>query len=572
MPSLKERIIHALVSNRLLQPAQLEEALRIQQTQGGSLQKILVDRGFVNATDLLSAVSQGLGIPPISLHRITLDPKLKTVIPREVATQHQLLPVSCIGRTLTIAMADPLNIFALETLTTMTGLSINPFLARAEEVEEAIDRYYGTGVEETLEGIAHETQAALDVMKAQAGEEADAEHLLKLIHEPPVVKLTDALLARAIRLRSSDLLIEPMEQRVRVRYRVDGVLREGETPPKPLHQAIVSRIKVMAELNIAEHRLPQDGHFSFSIEDRVVDVRVSVLPSSFGEKVVLRILDKGQLNLNLDDLGFAPEDLATLRRCAARPHGMILSTGPTGSGKTTTLYALLTLIDRPEKNLITVEDPVEYQLEGINQVTTKAEIGLTFASALRAILRQDPDVIMIGEIRDAETADMAVKSALTGHLVLSTLHTNSASGTVVRLVNMGIEPFLINSCLMAVIGQRLVRKICTRCKQSYLPPAGVARKLGLLDASGRVRELARGAGCAACLRSGYRGRDVIAEMLVLTPEIRDLILRRAQERDIEEAARRTGMRTLREHGLQKALAHLTSLDEVFRTTMGEAAE
>ncbi|MBI3319429.1 MAG: Flp pilus assembly complex ATPase component TadA, partial [Candidatus Omnitrophica bacterium] len=460
MSSLKERLIDVLVSNRLLQPAQLDEALRIQQTQGGSLQKILVDRGFVNATDLLSAISQGLGIPPISLRRITLDPKLKTVIPRDVAKQHQLLPVSCIGQTLTIAMADPLNIFALETLTTMTGFSINPFLARAEEVEDAIDRYYGTGVEETLQEIAHETQVALDMMKTQAGEEGDADQLLKLIQAPPVVKLTDALLAKAIRLRSSDLLIEPMEQRVRVRYRVDGVLREGETPPKPLHQAIVSRIKIMAELNIAEHRLPQDGHFSVSVEERAVDVRVSVLPSSFGEKVVLRILDKGQLNLNLDHLGFTPEDLATLKRCAARPHGLILSTGPTGSGKTTTLYAMLTLIDRPEKNLVTVEDPVEYHLDGINQVTTKAEIGLTFAKALRAILRQDPDVIMVGEIRDAETADMAVKSALTGHLVFSTLHTNSAAGTIVRLVNMGIEPFLINSCLMAVIGQRLVRKIC----------------------------------------------------------------------------------------------------------------
>jgi len=570
MPTLKERILDVLVSNRFLKPEQLEEALKIQRASGGSLQKILVEQGFVNEADLLSAVSQGLGIPHINLTRMKIDPALKRLIPRDIAQQYQLMPVSCMGQTLTVAMVDPLNVFALDTMTTMTGLTINPMLTSSKEMQEVIDLYYGTGVEETLQEIVRETEAAsVEVVKAMAEEETDVDRLLKLTQEVPVVRLTDAMLTRAVRLRASDLLIEPMERSLRVRYRVDGVLQEGEAPPKQLQQAIVSRIKIMAELDIAERRLPQDGHFTFRVEDRTIDFRVSVLPSSFGEKVVLRLLDKSQVRLSLDDLGFAPEDLAKMKACAQRPHGMILSTGPTGSGKTTTLYAVLKSIDRPEKNLVTVEDPVEFELEGINQVTARPDIGLTFARALRAILRQDPNVIMVGEIRDAETADMAIKSALTGHLVLSTLHTNSAVGSVVRLINMDVEPFLLNSCLLAVIAQRLVRKVCPRCKQVYRPTKGVAQKLGLLDQHGQVLELVKGAGCPACFRSGYRGREVIAEVLMLTPEIRTLILRGAQEREIEEAARKAGMRTLREHALQKVTAHVTSLDEVFRTTIGE---
>jgi type IV pilus assembly protein PilB len=574
MPSLKERIIDVLVSNKLLKPEQLEEAVKIQQTSGGSLQKILVERGYVKESDLLSAISQGLGIPPINLTRMKIDPSLKTLIPRDIAKQYQLMPVACMGQTLTVAMTDPLNVFALDTVTTMTGLTINPLLTSSKEIQEAIDLYYGTGVDETLKEIVKESEAAasLELVSAKAEEETDAERLLRLTQELPVVRLTDALLSKAARLRAADLLIEPMEKTTRVRYRVDGVLQEGEAPPKQFQQAVVSRIKVMAELNIAERRLPQDGHFRFRVDDRSIDFRVAVLPSSFGEKVCLRVLDKSQIKLKLDDLGFSAEDMDKLKACAQRPHGMILATGPTGSGKTTTLYAVLKLIDRPEKNLVTVEDPVEFELEGINQVTARPDIGLTFARALRAILRQDPDIIMVGEIRDAETADMAVKSALTGHLVLSTLHTSTAAGSVVRLVNMGLEPFLINSCLMAVIGQRLVRKLCPRCKQPYQPPKALAQKLGLLDPSGEPLKLAKAGGCASCFQSGYRGREVIAEVLVLTPEVRELILRRAQEREIEEAARKGGMTTLREHGLQKVVAQATSLDEIFRTTIGEQAE
>ncbi len=572
MASLKERIVTVLLSRKLVTEEQLEEVFAAQRVQGGSLQKLLIERGLVQEADLLAAISQGLGIPPISLGRLKVDPVLKGLISRDLAKEYEVLPVSCMGGTLTLAMADPLNVFAIDTLSTMTGLTINPLLTTAKEIHDAIDQYYGTGVEETLREIVKKAEAESVEIITMKEDGSEAEQLLRQTQEAPVVKFTDAILTKAVRVRASDLLIEPREKSVRVRFRVDGVLQEGEAPPKHLHAAVVSRIKIMSELNIAERRLPQDGHFKFRVDNRLVDVRVSVLPSSFGGNVCLRILDKGEVKLNLDTLGFTPEDLVKLKACAVRPHGMILATGPTGSGKTTTLYALLKLIESPEKNLVTVEDPVEFELEGINQVSVKPDIGLTFARALRSILRQDPDVIMVGEIRDAETADMAIKSALTGHLVLSTLHTNSAAGSIVRLVNMGMEPFLLNSCIMAVIGQRLVRKVCPKCLEPYRPAKGVATKLGLLDTQGEPLELARGTGCRSCFQSGYVGREVIAETLVLTPEVREAILRRGAEREVEQIACKQGMKTLREHGLAKVADRITTLDEVFRTTIGELVE
>lgn len=573
MASLKERIVNALVSRGLVKPEQLEEALAQQRAKGGSLQKLLVERDLVKEADFLAAVSQGLGIPPISLSRMKLDPNLKSLISRDLALQYEVIPVSCIGETLTIAMADPLNIFALDTVAASTGLTINPLLTTSKDVREAIDQYYGTGVEETLREIVRKAESeSVEIVSGSKAEESDMERLLRQTQEAPVIKFADALLTKAVRVHASDLLIEPMEKRVRVRFRVDGVLQEGQAPPKQLQAAIISRIKIMSELNIAERRMPQDGHFKFKVDDRVVDFRVSILPAAFGGNVCLRILDKGEIKLNLDTLGFEPRDLERLKECATRPHGMILATGPTGSGKTTTLYALLKLIDSPDRNIVTVEDPVEFELERINQVNTRAEIGLTFARALRSILRQDPDVIMVGEIRDTEAADMAVKSALTGHLVLSTLHTNSAAGSIVRLVNMGIEPFLLNSCLMAAVGQRLVRKICSKCLETYKPAKGIAGKLGLVDERGEPLELTRGKGCRSCFQSGYAGREVIAEVLILTPEIRELVLRRAQERDVEAMARKQGMKLLREQGLAKVAQHVTTLEEVFRTTVGEVVE
>jgi type IV pilus assembly protein PilB len=575
MATLKERIITALLQRKLVTADQMDEVLAVQRTKGGSIQEILIKRGMVNEDDLLAAVSQGLAIPPISLARMRLDPNLKALVSRDMAVQYQLIPVACIGQTLTVAMADPLNVMALDTIATLTGLRINPLLTTFKDVRDAIDQYYGTGVEETMRDMVRKAES--NTMEVVGDDEEDeggdsAENLLKQTQEAPVIKLTDAILTKAVHMHASDLLIEPRERSVRVRFRVDGVLQEGQAPPKHLQAAVVSRIKVMSDLNIAERRLPQDGHFTMRVDERAVDFRVSILPSSFGGNVCLRILDKGEIKLDINTLGFSVEDLEKLKACIERPHGMILTTGPTGSGKTTTLYALLRLIDSPEKNLVTVEDPVEFDLIGINQVSVKSEIGLTFAKALRSILRQDPDVIMVGEIRDAETADMAIKSALTGHLVLSTLHTNSAAGSVVRLVNMGMEPFLINSCVMAVIGQRLVRKVCTKCAQPYRPAMAMAEKLGLVDTQGEPLELVRGEGCRSCFQSGYAGREVIAETLIMTPEIRELILKRMPERDIMRAAQRAGMKSLREQGLAKVALRLTSLDEVFRTTIGDVVE
>ncbi len=575
MASLKERLVNVLLARELVTPAQLEKALAIQKKQGGNLQKILVQEGIVTEGDLLAAMSQGLGIPPISLMRMKLDPSLKTLISREIASQYELVPVSCIGQTLTIAMADPLNIFALDTIKSMTGLRINTLLAGSKDIRDAIDMFYGTGVEETLREMVQKAETnALEIIAGGKlkDDDIDASHLLTQTQDAPVVKFTDAILTTAVRLRASDVLIEPREKDVRVRYRVDGMLQEGKAPPKQLHAGVVSRIKVMSELNIAERRIPQDGHFALTVDARAIDFRVSILPSSFGGNVCVRVLDKGAIKLDINKLGFSPRDLEKIKACARRPHGMILSTGPAGSGKTTTLYALLKMIDAPEKNIVTVEDPVEFELEGINQVNAKPDIGLTFAGSLRSILRQDPDVIMVGEIRDAETADMAIKSALTGHLVLSTLHTNSAVGSVVRLTNMGLEPFLINSSLTAVIGQRLVRRVCSHCAERYRPAQGVAAKLGLLDKNNQPAELVRGVGCRSCFKSGYAGREVIAETLVISPAIRELVLRRASEREIEQVARKEGMETLRERGLAKAVAHITTLEEVFRTTIGDAVE
>jgi type IV pilus assembly protein PilB len=573
MSSLKERIVSVLLTRQLLKQEQLDQALAEVQKDGGSLQKLLVEKGFVKEADLLAALSEGLGIPPISLGRLKLDPNLKGLISRELASQYQVVPVSCIGHTLTVAMSDPLNVFALDTVAAMTGLTINPMLTTSKELREAIDQYYGTGVEETLRELVRKAETdSLEIIQEGGGGEDEADRLLRQTQEAPVVKFTDALLTKAVRMHASDVLIEPREKTVRVRYRVDGILQESQAPPKHLHNAIVSRIKIMAELNIAERRLPQDGHFNFRVDERGIDFRVSILPATFGGNVCLRILDKGEIKLDINTLGFDPGDLERLKDCARRPHGMILATGPTGSGKTTTLYSLLKMIDAPEKNIVTVEDPVEFELGGINQVNVRSEIGLSFAKALRSILRQDPDVIMVGEIRDTETADMAVKSALTGHLVLSTLHTNSAAGCVVRLINMGIEPFLLNSCVMAAVGQRLVRKICLKCLERYHPAKGVATRLGLVDDKGEPLALARGKGCRSCFQSGYAGREVIAEVLILTPEVRERVLKRAPERELEALARQQGMQMLREQGLLKVRQHITTLDEIFRTTSGDVVE
>jgi len=569
MYSLKERLIELLISNKVLSKSQLDKALKTQKEKGGSLKNILIQSGFVTEKDLISTLSQGLGIPPISLSRFKIDSELLKLIPREAANKYQIIPVSKVGNVLTVAMSDPLNIFAIDDLRSITNLDIGTIIASQKEIQDAIDQYYAEDTHVAIEELMEDMKTQeMEIIRIGVSEDrVDSERLFKLVEEAPVVKLTNMILEKGIKAMSSDILIEPMEDSVRVRYRIDGVLKEAESLPKNTHESIVSRIKVMSELNIAERRLPQDGRFRLEINNNNVDFRVSILPSSRGEKVALRVLDKSQAMLDIGKLGFDADTLGKLKKCVSRPHGMILVCGPTGSGKTTTLYSLMKHIHTPEKNLITVEDPIEYQVAGINQVTARQEAGLTFASALRSILRQDPDVIMIGEIRDFDTVDIAIKSALTGHLVLSTLHTTTAPGSVVRLVNMGCEPFLISASLIAIAAQRLVRKLCPKCRESYKPGNVLCERLGLDVKKSKDILFYRAKGCKACMNTGYSGRVGICEVLTMTPAIKDLVLKRARENEIKQTARKEGMRTLREDGVARVLEGVTSLEEVLRVTV-----
>lgn len=567
--SLKERLKKILINSKLITSEQLSEALEFQRKKGGRLGDVLVNLGHINRKDLMVALSQELNIPPVDLSKLQIKPEIIKLIPKQVVRHYRLVPVSKIGKTLTVAMSDPLNVFAMDDIKVVTGFSIRPIISTEKSIERAIEQYYQAPTTEIIEDIIKDaTKSRMEIIVEDTKERGvDSQDLLHLAQETPVIKIANVLLAEAIKRRASDLLIEPLEDSLRIRYRVDGILQEAKAPPKSMQNALISRIKVMSQLNIAERRLPQDGRFKVKIGQRMVDFRVSIIPSSFGEKVALRVLDKEALMLEMDKLGFEQDPVKKIKEASVRPHGMILMCGPTGCGKTTTLYSILKHIDRPEKNIITVEDPVEYQLPGINQVTYREDIGLTFARALRSILRQDPDIIMVGEIRDSQTADIAVKSALTGHLVLSTLHTTDAAGSIVRLINMGIEGFLIASSLIMVGAQRLVRKLCSACKESYELGQDLKKKLGL-NADGKLL-FYRPKGCEACNNTGYIGRIGIIEVLMLTPAIKELVMKKASEAEIKIAARKAGMTTLRENGLAKVKAGITSLEEVMRVTAAD---
>jgi len=569
MYSLKERLNEILIKNKLISETQLKEALKTQRRKGGSLRNILVKLGYINEKDLMAALSQGLGIPPISLSRFKIDPEILKLIPRGIARKYEIVPVSKVGNILTIATSDPLNVFAMDDIRSVTGLEIAAIVASQKEVQGVIEQHYEKNMYEVIDELMKDLEEDdLEIIQEKKVEEkVDSERIFKLVEEAPVVRLTNIILENGIKARSSDILIEPMEDSLRIRYRVDGALKEAEVLPKNMHESIISRIKVMSDLNIAERRLPQDGRFKLRIRRNEVEFRVSILPSIKGEKVALRVLDKSQALLDIETLGFEKDSVKIIKKCASRPHGMILACGPTGSGKTTSLYSILKYVHRPEKNLITVEDPVEYQIKGVNQVTVRTGVGLTFASSLRSILRQDPDVIMIGEIRDFETVDIAIKSALTGHLVLSTLHTTTAPGSVVRLVNMNVEPFLISSSLIAVIAQRLVRRLCPKCRESYKPSKALIAGLGVDIHKLEKKAFYKPKGCTNCLNSGYKGRVGICEILKMTPSMRDMILKKARESEIKVLARKEGMRTLREDGLLKVVEGITSLEEILRLTV-----
>lgn len=570
-PTLKERLTKILIDKKLLKESDLEKALSAQKEKGGSLSEILVNSGLVSKSDLMVTLSQELGIPPINLSRYKIDPAVIKLIPKKIAKHYKILPISKVKDALMIAMADPLNIFAIDDIKALTGFKINPVITTDKDMNEAIAQYYEESAYTAIERIVEDMkESAQDMMMVEesAEEVPISSDLLRMTQEAPVVKITNLLLAEGVTARASDILIEPLEHEVRVRNRIDGILHDAKHIPKPFHSAIVSRLKVMSDLDIAERRLPQDGRFKIRLAGREIDFRISVLPSSKGEKVALRILDKSQATLDIEKLGFDQKSLEDIKRLSKRPHGMILVCGPTGCGKTTSLYSILELINSAEKNIVTVEDPIEYIIQGINQVTARHDIGLTFASTLRAILRQDPNVIMIGEIRDIETVDIAIKAALTGHLVLSTLHTTTAAGSITRLVNMGVEPFLITSSLILVGAQRLVRKICPACKESYALSEDAVEKLKI-KVKGSKAIVYRGKGCEACRGTGYKGRLGLMEILTLTPKIRTLILEGAQEYQIRDAARVEGMRTLRENGLQSVQEGVTTLDEVLRVTVGD---
>ena len=555
----------SLVEQKLITKEDLKKALEESQKTGEPLRQVLVRLGLVSEEDILTFLEEQLGIPRVDLSSYLIDPKLISLVPESLARRYLLIPLFKTGDTLTVAMADPLNVVALDEISFRTSSTVEPVVAKEADIRGAINQYYGVAgsIDDIIRSI--DTKA---LALAEGEEEVALEKLHNIVVEPPIIKLVNLIIIQAIRDRASDVHLEPQEQDLRVRFRVDGILQESATIHKHLQAEVISRAKIMADLNIATKRIPQDGRFQIKHENAQVDVRVSTFPTIYGENVVLRLLDAASILIGLDQLGFLPEMLNHFKSLIIKPYGIIFVTGPTGSGKTTTLYAALNSINSPEKNIITLEDPVEYHLTGIRQSQVNPKAGLTFATGLRSMLRQDPDIIMVGEVRDLETAEISIHAALTGHLVFSTLHTNDAPGALTRLIDMGVEPFLVSSSIIGVVAQRLVRTICPNCKESYKPSPKIITELGL---SSKDVDLVfyRGKGCKACGNTGYKGRLGIFELMILNDRIRELILTRTSTSVIRKAAQEGGMRTLREDGLEKALAGITTLDEVIRVTQIE---
>jgi type IV pilus assembly protein PilB len=566
------RIGDMLVTKGLLSMEQLQAALKHQREQGGRLGSILVDLGFVSDDTIVTALCTQYDVPSVNLAHFQIDPEVIRLIPIETAIRYQVLPLKKVGTLLTVAITDPTNVLALDEIKFMTGYHVEPVVASQSAIRQAIEQFYGTEQTIELKKVYDELTAAgeYELNLAAEAEEVNLSELQKSTSEAPIIKLVNIILGDAIRQGASDIHIEPFEKDFLVRYRIDGVLFKMMNPPLRLRDALVSRIKIMSKLDISERRLPQDGRIKIIINHngrkKDVDFRVSCLPTLFGEKVVLRILDKEKLPLDLTQLGFEPESLKKFDRAIKRPYGMVLVTGPTGSGKTSTLYTCLHKLNQPEVNILTVEDPVEFNFPGVNQVQTKEQIGLTFAVTLRAFLRQDPNIVLVGEIRDLETAEIAVKAALTGHLVLSTLHTNDAPSSINRLLNMGIEPFLVATSVHLICAQRLVRKICSECKVRLDTPLKAIVDIGFPPAMAKNIVVYHGAGCPRCNDSGYRGRIGLYEVMEVSPTIQTMILTGANSAQIREKAKEEGMITLRESGLEKIRTGLTTIEEVLRET------
>lgn len=564
-----------LVEEQLITGRQLDKAVAQSERSGEPLQKVLITLGFVTEKDVVEAMGRQMGVRFVDLAEMQLDPELGRSIPEHLAQRYKVIPVAQNDNKLTLAMVDPLNVIAIDDIRLITGFDIDPVIATEEGITRAINQQFGVTdlveVEETVKDISAQDFGPLD-FEDGADEEIALDKLKELVDEAPIVRVVNLIISQAINDKASDIHIEPEAKTVRVRYRVDGVLHDVMSPPKHIQAPMVSRIKIMSNMDIAERRVPQDGKIHLTHDGREFDLRVSTIPCVHGEKTVMRILDKSSVMLGLNKLGFYDDNLQLWESIVEKPYGMLLVTGPTGSGKSTTLYSCLNKLNSGDKNLITVEDPVEYQIPGINQVQTNPKAGLTFASALKSFLRQDPDIIMVGEIRDGETAKIAVEAALTGHLVLSTLHTNDAPGAISRLVEMGVEPFLVASALIGVLAQRLARCICPNCKESYTPPVEAVRKFGMSMFSDHEISFYRGRGCDHCKMTGYRGRSGIHEVLQLTERVRSLILQRASTAEIRQAAVEDGMKTMQDDGLRKTLDGVTTMEECLRVVYVEAAE
>lgn len=562
-----DRIGELLVKENLITPLQLKNAVTSQRSSGGRLGHELTKLGYIEENELIAFLSKQYSVPSINLSEFEIDADVLKVLPKEVVTRHQVIPVNRTGSTLIVAMADPSNIYAVDDIKFITGLKIDVVVASEQAIAESIEKYYTSTVsfDEVMIDFVEEDEEF--EFEEESEEDINVLDLQKSAGDAPVVKLVNLILLDAIRKGASDIHIEPYEKQVRIRYRIDGVLYEVMKPPTKLKDAITSRLKIMSNLDIAERRLPQDGRIKMKMgRGKVMDFRVSILPVLWGEKVVMRLLDQSNLQLDMTKLGFEEKVLADFKGAIHKPFGMILITGPTGSGKTTTLYSTLSELNKTTTNICTAEDPVEYNLFGINQVQMHDDIGLNFASSLRSFLRQDPDIVMVGEIRDFETAEIAVKAALTGHLVLSTLHTNDAPSSVSRMLNMGIEPFLVASSVNLIGAQRLVRKLCSDCKEPIDVPDQVLIELGVPPEDCADFQVMRGAGCRTCNNTGYKGRIAVYEIMVMTDELAEFVLNGASTLELKREAIRQGMKTLRMSALTKLSEGMTSMEETVRAT------
>jgi type IV pilus assembly protein PilB len=571
---MSQRLGDLLVKEKVITPEQLEQATKLQKDSHTRLASALVKLGFLSDEDVTNFLSRQYGVPAINLSYFEIDPAVVKLIPYETAKRYQILPLSRVGASLTIAMVDPTNVFAMDDIKFMTGFNIEPVVASESSIIEGIDKAYGTSKEEELEQVMqsmNDLGEGADVEVQAEEQELELKELEKAADEAPIVKLVNLVLTDAVKRGASDIHMEPYEKEFRVRFRIDGVLQLIMNPPLKLKDAITSRLKIMAKLDISEKRLPQDGRIMLKMQiggkKKQLDFRVSTLPTLWGEKIVLRLLDKENLRLDMTKLGFEAESLVKFEKAILKPYGMVLVTGPTGSGKTNTLYSAISRLNQPDTNIMTAEDPVEFQLGGVNQVQMKEQIGLNFAAALRAFLRQDPNIILVGEIRDFETAEIAIKAALTGHLVLSTLHTNGAPETITRLMNMGIEPFLVATSVHLICAQRLIRRICKDCSEPVEVPVQALIDEGFSPEEAKTVQIMKGKGCATCNKTGYKGRTGLYEVMEVDDEIRELVLVGASALELKKKAIERGMITLRRSGLTKVAQGWTTLEEVARETI-----